>query len=290
MKKMISLSLCLLMAFGYLQAQFNDYKYIVVPTRFARFKIENQFQTSTMAKYHIAQNGFNVIYDNAIPDDLREQRCLGLWVDLVDSSTLFVTKVQLDFKDCYGESVFVTNEGRTKIKDYKGAYATAIKQAAASLKGKEHNYVAKKEKKTSDVVEAAGSEISEPETVEKPIEKQPIPETVQTAKATVEEVLEDKVTEIEDVVEPAKEKAAMKEVTSVTPKKEVLYAQPTAEGYQLVDTTPAVRYVLEATSVDNVFLVNQEGINGVVLKKDERWFLEYKGPNGKVSQELFIKF
>ncbi len=283
--------MCLLVAFGCLQAQFDDYKYIVVPIKFTRFKSENQYQTSTLTKYHIAQNGFNVIYDNAIPDDLREQRCLGLWVELVDKSSLFVTKVQLDFKDCYGESVFVTNEGRSKIKDYKGAFAAAITQAAASLKGKEHNYVAKKKKKASDVVDTAAGETSEPETLEKATGGRPIPESVGTAEVEVQEVIEAKSSETEDVIVPAAiDKPAITEATSTNAGKDVLYAQTTPDGYQLVDTTPAVRYVLEATSVDNVFLVNQEGINGVVLKKDDRWFLEYKGPNGKVSQELFIKF
>ena len=272
---MISLSVSLLATIFCLQAQFNDYKYIVVPTKFPKFNNENQYQTSTLTKYHISQHGFNVIYDNAIPTELKENRCLALWVDLVEKSSLFATRVQLNFKDCYGDSVFITAEGRTKIKDYKGAYAAAIAQAAASLKGKEYNYVEKEKKKAVNTADTAITQTPLPEPVEKP-----------TGVAT--EAIQK--TTVEVAAEPAEKEAVVKETVLHTETNELLYAQPTPNGYQLVDTKPSVRYVLEATSVDDVFLVNQEGINGVVLKKEDKWYLEYKGPNGKVSKELFIKF
>ena len=274
MKKKISLYIAFIVTVAYAQAQFNDYKYIVVPTKFAKFNNENQYQTSTLTKFHIAKHGFNVIYNNAVPKELTENRCLGLWVELVDKSSLFATKVQLNFKDCYGDTVYLTGEGRTKIKDYKGAYAAAIAQAAASLKDKEHNYVEKEPKKDAVTAKKAESTATVSIATE---------QTLNTAKEVTAEPVESK------VVEVAK-KSVVEVPTTVESKNELLYAQPTQDGYQLVDTTPAVRYTLEATSVDNVFLVNQEGINGVVLKKGDQWFLEYKGPEGKVSKELFIKF
>lgn len=287
MKKLISLSICFFGTIGFLHSQFSDYKYVVVPIKFAVFKNPNQHQTSTMVKYHIAKNGFNVIYDNAIPEDLIKDRCLGLWVDLVDNSSLLTTKVQLDFKDCYGESIFMTKEGKTKIKEYKGAYSDAITRAASSLNGKEHNYVAKKTRKTSSATTpVVTSTTTKVEQVKEVMIKPP----------PVEVVAEDKQKLEEDTIHHSKEEA-VSNVPEVeikkggpTAKNDLLYAQPTANGYQLVDTTPAVRYVLEATSVDDVFLVNQNDINGVVLKKDGKWYLEYKGPKGKVSKELLIKF
>ncbi len=294
MKKLVFLSVFLLGIVGGVNAQFNDYKYIIVPIKFSAFKNQNEHQTSTLIKYHIAKNGFNVVYDNALPEDVTKNRCLGLYVDFIDKSSLFTTKAFLEFKKCDGTVVFTTKEGRTKIKEFKGAYSAVIEQAASSLTGKKHEY---KEKAKQDMQAP----------VETPMQKISEKELIATKDATTEKVMEQGNVVKEEMVETVSEKVAPKKELAeqnnssktTTPSvlkntnlaaDDVLYAQPIANGYQLVDTTPAVRYILEATSLEDVFLVNQEGVNGVVLKKDGQWYLEYKGPNGKVSEALNIKF
>ena len=57
-----------------------------------------------------------------------------------------------------------------------------------------------------------------------------------------------------------------------------------------MDQDGSIKYILAETSIENVFLVNQDGINGVILKKDEKWFLEYNDSTGKVVKELHINF
>ncbi len=55
---------------AYSQSQLNEYKYIIVPKKFDGFKNENQYQTSTAIKYYFVQQGFNAVYEDALPQDL----------------------------------------------------------------------------------------------------------------------------------------------------------------------------------------------------------------------------
>lgn len=291
MKKVLLLSVFLFGLVATSNAQFNDYKYIIVPIKFSAFKNQNEHQTSTLIKYHIAKNGFNVVYDNALPDDVTKNRCLGLYVDFIDKSSLFTTKAFLEFKKCDGTVVFTTKEGRTKIKEFKGAYSAVIEQAASSLIGKEHAY---KEKVMPKTVTTAPT----PSVKEKMEEKEAVipakPASTQESVSVVETMTEKTKASVKETAVTATKPVTNTRPPSPTIEKQatngILYAQPIAGGYQLVDTTPKVKYILEATSIDDVFLVNQDGINGVVLKKDDTWYLEYKGANGKVSKELIIKF
>ncbi|WP_067147320.1 hypothetical protein [Pseudotamlana agarivorans] len=67
-----------------------------------------------------------------------------------------------------------------------------------------------------------------------------------------------------------------------------LYAQETANGYQLVDNTPKVVYKLQKTNAKDVFLV--QGKSATVCKKDNQWVLEYYEGDVLKQQVLNIKF
>ena len=136
--------------FGY--GQLNDYKYIVVPTKFDAFKKENQFQTSTLIKYLLTNEGYNAVYNNALPIDLIGNPCLALRTKLLDNSSLFSTKIKLSLVDCNGAVVFETHEGATRTKEYKQAYKEAISEAFGSLRGLNYTYEPKEKEKASDAV------------------------------------------------------------------------------------------------------------------------------------------
>jgi len=82
----------------------------------------------------------------------------------------------------------------------------------------------------------------------------------------------------------------VEDINDGTTEKIYLFAEAIGNGYKLSDKDGAIKYILGETSIENVFLVNQEGVNGVVVKKDEKWYLEYKGAKGKIVEELHIKF
>ncbi|MDT0607922.1 hypothetical protein [Croceitalea rosinachiae] len=259
-----------------LNAQLNDYKYIVVPVKFNTFKNPNQFKTSTLIKYKMAQEGFNVIYDDALPLELQENRCLGLFTDLLNESSFFKTKASLVLKDCKGEVIFKTSQGQTKTKELDKAYKEVITEACVSFKGLEHNYqVSPPASKKETITVSFKDDV-------KQIEDKSIVDTTIVKKA-VSEVINKTLTDGE-VDKNNITEAAKKDL------KDWLYAKATKNGFELLDQGGDLKYSLEETSIENVFLVNQDNINGVVLKKDEKWYLEHNGNTGKVVKELFIKF
>lgn len=268
-------------------AQFSDYKYIVVPKKFAAFKNENQHATSTLIKYLFDQQGFNVVYEGNFPDDLNRDRCLGLWVRLWDDSNLFVTRTTLAFEDCENNLIFQTAQGRSKLKEYRASYEEAIRGAFASLKGMLHNYVPKEKKDNEETVtlnfdndvksldgEAAkdlGNKSS------KAVEQKATPE---------EQLYKSK----EPVASTMVKKETAEPNANSGSQVDILYAQPIEKGYQLVDTTPKVRYKLQKTSVPDVYLVVDDDKNGIVFKKEGKWFLQYEDDDQDVMKELNIKF
>lgn len=70
----------------------------------------------------------------------------------------------------------------------------------------------------------------------------------------------------------------------------VLFAQPIANGYQLVDTTPKVILRIYKTSQQDSFTAVSDTKNGVVFKKGNDWYFEYYLNDKLVSEKLNIKF
>jgi hypothetical protein len=75
-----------------------------------------------------------------------------------------------------------------------------------------------------------------------------------------------------------------------TQSSETLYAQVTANGFQLIDTTPKKVLTLFNTSISDCFIADNGQYKGVVLKKDGKWFFEYYNNDTLVSTALLIKF
>ena len=144
--KNIFLSICLLISFAVQSQsqQFDDYKYIVVSKKNDGLKKENQYQTSTLVKYLFTQRGFTTVFEDSMPTDLNKDPCLGLYVNLIDASSILITKASLILKNCSGEEVFVTKQGKSKHKDYKAAYSEVLSEAMKSFEGIKHNYKPKK--------------------------------------------------------------------------------------------------------------------------------------------------
>lgn len=70
----------------------------------------------------------------------------------------------------------------------------------------------------------------------------------------------------------------------------VLYAQPTDNGFQLVDTTPKVVMKIFKTSVPDFFTASYENTTGMVLKKDGNWVFEYTEADILKAIPMQIKF
>ena len=286
-KRFLFLILILLFS-GPVHSQLNEYKYVVVPVKFDGFKQQNQHKTSTMTKFCLVREGFNVVYDDNLPEDIRQNRCLGLYVDLKDNSSMFTTKVNFVFEDCDGNEIFKTIEGRSKEKDFVKAYKEAIEEAILPLKKLNYTYEGE-----NVVTESDSNTVQETVTINmgndvKKLVETPKDEYVVEEKATEEEQVYETVVISETTIEKNEENNPQPNEQS---EPQTLYAQAIDNGYQLVDTTPKVVYKLTKTALENTFLV--EGIdagNGLLYKKEEKWILEYNSKNGKTVRELAIKF
>ncbi|MGX7668015.1 hypothetical protein [Flavobacterium pedocola] len=79
-------------------------------------------------------------------------------------------------------------------------------------------------------------------------------------------------------------------VTTKTVSANSLYAQPIANGYQLVDTTPKVIMKVFKTTDANVFIAQKETLSGVMINKAGSWYFEYYLNDKLVSEKMEIKF
>lgn len=271
--------LLLIFAFSYgLQAQLNDYKYVIVPKSFVGFKHENQYKTSTLIKYLFQQKGFNAVYDDNLPQDLNANRCLGLLVDLNHKSTMFATIASLILKDCNNKEVFVTTEGKSKSKDYTIGYNEAISYAFNSINAISYNY------KPADQTEQVSTPVVEKKEVKSEEQKMDLGvANVNTDQTSAEIVPENKAIAAAVVTTEIAEVPNMEDP-------EVWYAQQIPNGYQLVDSTPKIRLKVYKTTMPNIYIGINENTKGLVYSKNSKWYFEYYELDKLQIEELAIKF
>ncbi|MBU2997076.1 hypothetical protein KO500_11560 [Cellulophaga baltica] len=276
MKKLVPLLFLVFCASTYAQNELNNYKYIIVPKQFDAFKTQNQYQTSTLVKFLLVENGFNVVYDDALPPELSNNRCMGLNATLNDVSNMFSTKVSIVLKDCNSKEVFTSIEGFSKIKEYREAYNEAIKKAAISFKGYAYKYNAPKTSK-------------------------PMPLSLDTKKEAAFEKDEEEVRVLKERMAQRKAEETTtvsfaNDVQSVNVAKpvtqnDIYYAQEIANGYQLVDKTPKITMKIQKTSQPNIYLGKEvEGHSGLVYIKNGKWFFEFYDADELKVKSLNIKF
>ena len=284
MKKLIVLLVVFGISYGYAQENLNAYKYIIVPKKFDGFKKENQYKTSTLVKFLFVQNGFDAVYDDALPPDLERNRCLGLMVMLNDESSMFTTKTSLTLKDCASKEVLTTLMGASKEKEYESAYREALTEAFSTIKALNYTY-------TPSGTEMVSAQVVSAEVAEKPVvpKNKPNVAVVQQVATPEKQSYKSK----EPVISTVKK--AQPASSEVMAEKEdysgILYAQEIENGYQLVDSTPKIRLKMYRTSMPDVFSVaNENGGNGMVFKKEGKWYLEYNTNGTMTTEVLNIKF
>lgn len=292
MKKVLSLLLFLLLA-ATATAQdvsFNQYKYVIVNSKFDFVRQVDGYQTSSLTKFLFNKMGYTAFLDNEeFNDELAMNRCSAVYADVKDDSSFLTTKSYIEIKDCKGRLLFSSEKGTSRLKQYVKAYRASIKGAFKSVEKVGYSYDPTKPNKTT-VVEVKKDPTPVKETkVEKVVKESKPEKVVETPVVKKEPVMVTK-----EVV--AKETAPMKKEVKNETKKEIkkntsaelLYAQPNATGYQLVNTKPAIVFVLLKTSNANKFIIKDK--NGTFVKDGDLWLAEYY-ENGKlVTQKYQVKF
>ncbi|WP_298394693.1 hypothetical protein [Flavobacterium sp.] len=250
MKKYIFLFL-LVSSIGFGQ-NLNDYKYALVPAKFSFLKEENMYNLNALTKFFMEKYGFETYLTGAIaPDDFVSNNCNKVFVDLVPNNNFFTTKVKIVLKDCRGTVLYTSEEGSSREKQYKVAYNEALRMAFESFSIlKSHKY---------QPTEKNQGMIGEPAAVKQNIEK--VVDTTNDVKAIATSV--DKV---------------------------VLFAQPIANGFQLINSEPKVIYKILNTSTKDFYIAKKDSIQGVFFARNNEWFFEYYQNDKLVSEKVEVKF
>lgn len=229
----------------------NDYKAVIVPLKYDFLKSENQYRMSTMTKANLNKAGFQAFYVNEeLPAGFGD-RCDLLYVDVRKDSGFLITKLFVEFKDCYGKVVYTSGIGKSKEKEYETAYRECLDLAFVSINALRYNYSGK----SANAARAS------------------IPATPLIASAAAAKVAEVTPTPVADIKDP-----------------NLLYAQPTENGYQLIDKTPKIVMKLLKTSRPDSFIAIKDGIQGSLNAKDNQWFFEYYKNDQLVSEKVAVKF
>lgn len=236
MKPYILSLLLLVSVSGYAQNTINNYKYVLVPEKFSFLKEDNQYNLNALTKLLLEEKGFSVYFDNSeLPQEIAGNKCSALNVEVLQKKSMFVTNLTLLLKDCQGNILFKSKEGKSREKEFNVSYNLALRDAFTSLDEIQYVYTT-----------AAAVPPIQPSTKVTPLEKEQSAGT--------------------------------------------LYAQPTANGYQLIDTAPKIILTLFKTSVQDYFIADSGTANGIVLKKNGDWFFEYYRNGQLISEKLQIKF
>lgn len=269
MKRYVLVLFLFLYFSGYSQKNtINNYKYVVVPEKFNFLKENDQYSLNSLTKVFLQDKGFTVYLDNAeLPNEVANNKCRALSADVLEKSGMFTTGLTLVLKDCQGNIVFKSKEGKSREKDYKTAYYMALKDAFTSFDQVSYAYNGSTNEPAQLVVTTTAS-------------TEPVKQITTPAAST----------------EPVKSTIAAA-ATSAKPTEAVtnqpagtLYAQTIANGYQLIDTTPKIVLTLLKTSAENYFIANNATANGIVLKRNESWFFEYYKDGKLISEKLLVKF
>jgi hypothetical protein len=314
MKNTIAVLFLFVSTIGMAQEQLNDYKYIIIPKKFEDFKQKNQYQTSTLVKYLFTEKGFDAVYEDELPQELKNNGCLGLHAKLVDGSSLFTTKTTVSLENCNGQEVFTTKEGKSKEKDYKDSYGEALREAFTSFDTMNYSYNGKAEtsgsvtvnmendvKKMDEEKRQEHTSVNRPDAMveqEATLENQrykdrrPVESDLKKAEAKnemVEQAANQEQESYKDRDPAASDmkqgKAAVSNIASAT-----LYAQELSNGYQLVDSTPKIRMKIHKTSMPDFYLAEAGDTKGVVFQKNGTWFFEYYSGDNLMTEELNVKF
>jgi len=264
----------LLLVFGTLSlnAQ-NKPKYILVPVNFSFSKLDNPHNLSSLTKSYFQKEGFEVYLENEVlPSDLASNRCLAWKADLIESNSMLVTKLTVEIKDCNGNQIAVSKEGKSREKERRIGYTEAFRDAVNTLiiptEPTQMSYmvITTKDSRDNNSVEKNIVNFTEKSKSDFPI---------------LQNNLNSQTQEKKELLSPSID-------ASVIP--ETYYAQPNARGYQLVDSTPRIVLFLMKTSIEDIFIGVRNEIRGVVYNRNNQWVFEYYQNDNLISEVLRIKF
>lgn len=246
MKKITTLFFLLFSIVTFAQSV-NDYRYVLVPSRFNFAKQANAYNLNMMTKSMLEKYGFVVYMDtDQMPEEVLSYNCNKLYADVLEDNSITTTKLTIVLKDCKNKIVFKSAEGKSREKDWKIGYNEAFRNAAKSFDALGYKYNGSTVGFQREVVKTTNDGSS--------VKKEIVPV-------------------------PSKADAG-----------NTWFAQPTANGFQLVDTTPKVVMLLYNTGSKEMYMAEKGSTKGVLRNDNGQWIFEYYVEGKLVSEIVNVKF
>lgn len=113
--------------------QLSDYKYVYVPQDFKEFE-DNQYQLNSTLVKKLEDKGYAVLQEvqGNWPDELKQNPCKVAMISILKSGNVFTNKLTFEAKDC-NDKVILSQEGKSREKDYELGYKEALQKSLAGL-------------------------------------------------------------------------------------------------------------------------------------------------------------
>ena len=235
----------------------NDYKYAMVPAKFSFLKEENQYNLNLLTKMYIQKYGFETYFINeAAPDDFINSNCNKIFIEVLNNSNMFTTKLKVVVKDCKNNILATSEEGTSRDKEYNVAYNEAIRMAFDNFG------ILKMHKFQASQKSLGMSEESEQTSIE-------------TKK------VDDLPKKINFRGEPATNQMFIRKYNVVA----------IENGFNLITVASDYKiFQIFKTTSNDVFIANRDNVSGILIKKADTWFFEYYQNNQFVSEKIVVKF
>ncbi len=141
MIKYISIFTMALMITLHAHAQdLSAYNYVVIPAQFSFQKEPGQYKVNNLTKFLFQKYGFNAyLSSEVLPSDLNANGCNTLYM-AAEAGGFLGTHLTYTLADCRGQVVYTSPEGKSKIKEYEGAYNEVMREAMTGLEDLGYTY------------------------------------------------------------------------------------------------------------------------------------------------------
>ncbi|AVM56087.1 hypothetical protein [Capnocytophaga sp. oral taxon 864] len=102
---------------------------VIVPNRYTFQKEDNQYQLNALTKFLLEKQGFKAYMESEVPAELLQNPCDALKADVKNQSNMMTSKVQFILTDCANKTVFTSEIGKSREKEFKKSYQEALRNA-----------------------------------------------------------------------------------------------------------------------------------------------------------------
>ncbi|WP_051907792.1 hypothetical protein [Flavimarina sp. Hel_I_48] len=179
----------------------NAYKYVIVPQQFSFQKEPNQYKVNQLTKFLFKKYGFDAyLVGETLPLDANANGCNTLNME-AEAGGFLGTNLTYTLANCRGEVVYTSPEGKSKIKQYEGAYNEVMREAMTGLEELGYVYsdevLPMKDTRQSNVLAKGDTETNNAakngiNTTEKTVVVSAVPQTSKNPKVSTSQATENK--------------------------------------------------------------------------------------------------